>query len=76
MSKEILIICSTTAVSHSFKGDMILKILNLQAKKVAQVRKLLKITTKCHMRKASCRKYVLILMRLAFLTGTSANKLA
>lgn len=76
MSKEILMICSTTAVSYSSKGDMVLKTLNLQAKKIAQVRKLLKITAKCHMGKASHRKHAPMLMRFELLICTSANKLA
>lgn len=67
-------ICSTSTVSHSSKGVKVLKTLNLQANKIAHIRKLLKITAKRHMGKASCRKHVLMLMRLAFLICTSAKK--
>lgn len=56
MSKRIRMICSTTSVSHSSKCVMVLKTLNLQANKIAPIRKLLKITAKFNMGKASCKK--------------------
>lgn len=37
MSKRILMVCSTTAVSHGYKGFEVLKTLNLKANKIAHI---------------------------------------